>query len=62
MVGSGRVVPAEDQRVQGGGGPGLRSVSCRKNRLPHPAGHASFDAAQGVAGFLGCKGTMLALV
>lgn len=27
------------------------------NHFPQPAGHASFDAAQDVLGFLGCKGT-----
>ena len=30
--------------------------------LPHPAGHAAFDAAQDTVGSLGCKGTLLAHV
>ena len=33
-----------------------------QNHLPRPAGHASFDAAQDTAGFLGCKCTLLAHV
>ena len=31
-----------------------------QDHLPHPAGHASFDAAQDTVVFLGCKGTLLA--
>jgi len=33
-----------------------------QNPLPRPAGHASLDAAQDTAGFLGCKLTLLAPV
>ncbi|PKU44166.1 hypothetical protein llap_5535 [Limosa lapponica baueri] len=33
-----------------------------QNHFPGPAGQASFDAAQDVAGFLGCKHTLLAHV
>ena len=29
-----------------------------KNQLPRPAGHASFDAAQDMIGFLGCECTL----
>ncbi|KAK4827937.1 hypothetical protein QYF61_022552 [Mycteria americana] len=29
-----------------------------QNRLPRPAGHASFDAAQDMVGFLGCERTL----
>ncbi|CAN0071273.1 unnamed protein product, partial [Bubo scandiacus] len=29
-----------------------------ENHLPQPAGHASLDAAQDTAGFLGCKHTL----
>ena len=30
-----------------------------QNHLPQPAGHASFDAAQDMVGFLGCRHTLL---
>jgi len=30
-----------------------------QDHLPQPAGHASFDAAQGTVDFLGCEGTLL---
>jgi len=33
-----------------------------ENRLPRPVGHATFDAAQGVVGFLDCKHTLMAHV
>jgi len=33
-----------------------------QNPLPHPAGHASLDAAQGTVGFLGCECTLPAHV
>ena len=33
-----------------------------QDHLPHPAGHTSFDAAQGTVDFLACKGTSLAHV
>ena len=33
-----------------------------QDHLPCPAGHASFDAAQDMVGFLGCEGTFLAHV
>ena len=32
------------------------------NHLPLPAGHPSFDAAQGTSGIQGCKCTLLAYV
>jgi len=31
-----------------------------QNHLPRPAGHASFDAAQDMVGFLGCERTLSA--
>jgi len=31
-----------------------------EDQLPHPAGHASFDAAQDTFDLLGCEGTLLA--
>ncbi|KAK4821151.1 hypothetical protein QYF61_014246 [Mycteria americana] len=34
----------------------------RQNHLPRPAGHAAFDAAQDMAGLLGCERTLLAHV
>ena len=33
-----------------------------QDHLPRPAVHASFGAAQGMVGFLGCEGTLLAHV
>jgi len=33
-----------------------------QDHLPWPAGHASFNAAQDMVGFLGCEGTLLAHV
>ena len=33
-----------------------------QDHLPRPAGHASFGAAQGTVGLLGCEGTLLAHV
>ena len=33
-----------------------------QSHLPRPAGHAAFDAAQDMVGFLGCKCTLLACV
>ena len=33
-----------------------------QDRLPYPAGHASFDAVQDTVGFLVCKDTLLAHV
>ena len=30
-----------------------------QDHLPHSAGHTSFDAAQDLIDFLGCKGTLL---
>jgi len=32
-----------------------------QDHLPHSAGHASFDAAQNMVGFLGCRGTLLSI-
>lgn len=39
---------------------GLTRASRRGSHLPCPAGYPSFDEAQGTAGFLGCKHTLLA--
>ena len=43
----------------------VRPHQCRaegKDHLPHPAGHASFDAAQNSVAFLGCEGALMAYV
>ena len=41
----------------------MKSHKCRaerKDQLPHPAGHVSFDTAQDMVDFMDCEGILLA--